>query len=61
MTDPVVIAQWLAWQLATGVVLGSNSGNGESIFNEFEYCSHRCGFINRVGLKTPINKTSLYS
>ena len=28
-TNPkqVVIAQWLAWQFATGVVLGSNPGN----------------------------------
>ena len=25
----VVIAQWLAWQLATGEVPGSNPGKGE--------------------------------
>ena len=32
----VIIAQWLAWQLATGVVPGSNPGKGEKLYI-FEY------------------------
>ena len=31
--DHVVIAQWLAWQLATSEVPGSNLGKGENIIN----------------------------
>ena len=31
----VVIAQWLAWGLATGEVLGSNPGKGESIYRKY--------------------------
>ena len=29
----VIIAQWLAWQLATGEVPGSNPGEGENLIN----------------------------
>ena len=29
--DQVVIAQWLAWRLATGEVPGSNPGKGEDL------------------------------
>ena len=29
--DQVIIAQWLAWRLATGYVLGSNPGKGDNL------------------------------
>ena len=29
--DQVIIAEWLAWQLATGEVLGSNPGKGKNL------------------------------
>ena len=29
--DQVIIAQWLAWQIATGEVPGSNPGKGENL------------------------------
>ena len=31
LKDQVVIAQWLAWRLAIGEVLGSNPGKGENL------------------------------
>ena len=31
--NQVIIAQWLAWQLATGEVPGSNPGKGQNLIN----------------------------
>ena len=31
VSNQAIIAQWLAWWLATGVVLGSNSGKGDNL------------------------------
>ena len=38
--NQAIIAQWLAWRLATGEVPGSNPGKKSLISDEFEYCSH---------------------
>ena len=33
----VVIAQWIAWLLATGKVMGSNPSKGQLILNQKEF------------------------